>query len=45
MWIEAIFKLYLSGYMEALSNITTDLSQTGSVLILNQKYFISHQQS
>ena len=45
MWSEAIFKLYLSSYMEALSNTTTDLIQSGSVLILNQEYFSSQQKN
>jgi hypothetical protein len=45
MWIEAIFKLYPSSYMEALGNTTTDPSHSGSVLNLNQGYFSSHQQS
>jgi len=43
MWIETVFKLYLSSYMEALSNTTTGLIQSGSVLSLNQAHFISHQ--
>jgi len=34
MWIEVIFKLYVSSNMEAFGNTTTDLSQSGSVIIL-----------